>query len=269
MSPPAARGTLDAISHPPRRRDAMSTVSEEHVAPTAAPTPTIGRGRALRFVFGSLALVVALALIGGAIAAIVGLETNQDSTGYFVTHTHHYQTSSYALSTESLSVGGVTGALEAGLVRLRISATSSEAAKPLFVGIARTSEVNLYLAGIAHDELRDINFDPFRINYRRLGTAAPRTPPSMQSFWQAHTSGVGTQTISWPVKRGDWSAVVMNADGSRNVGVDAQLAARLSGAWWFVVAFIVLGALSLLGGAALIRSGARMGAPETTAASEV
>ena len=36
---------------------------------------------------------------------------------------------------------------------------------------------------------------------------------------------------------------------------DAQLAARLSGAWWFVAVFIALGALSLVAGIALVRSG--------------
>ena len=111
----------------------MSTVTKEHDARVpatrtpAAPTHKVGRGRVVRIAFGSLALLAALALIGSAIAGIVGLETNRDATGYFVTHTHHYQTSSYALSTESLNVGGVTGALEAGLVRLRISATSNDA----------------------------------------------------------------------------------------------------------------------------------------------
>jgi hypothetical protein len=219
-------------------------------------------------VFGSLALLAALAMIGSAIAGIVGLERNRDSTGYFTTHTHHYQTSSYALSTESLNVGGVTGALEAGLLRLRITATSNDAAKPLFIGIARTADVNGYLARVEHDELRDINFEPFKIDYRRLGSGAPTALPSTQRFWQTLASGTGTQTISWPVKKGRWSAVVMNADGSRNVGVDAQLAARLSGAWWFVAAFIALGALSLLAGIALLRSGARRSSQPTPVTKE-
>jgi hypothetical protein len=112
-------------------------------------------------VLGSLCLLAALALIGSAIAGIFGLETNRDASGYFVTHTHHYETLSYALSTEGLDVGGITGALEAGLVRLRLTATSDETAKPLFIGIARTTDVDRYLARSAHDELRDINFDPF------------------------------------------------------------------------------------------------------------
>jgi hypothetical protein len=237
----------------------MSTLTGDRglgeTSPTTAPTQRAGGGRVVRLVVGSLALLTALAFIGSAIAGIFGLENNRDATGYFVTHTHHYQTSSYALSTESLNVGGVTGALEAGLVRLRIAATSSDADKPLFIGIARTRDVNRYLAGVTHDELRDIRFSPFTIDYRRLGTGAPRALPSTRTFWQAHASGTGTQTISWPVKEGRWSAVVMNADGSRRVSVDAQLAARLSGAWWFVAAFVALGALSLLGGIVLLRSG--------------
>jgi hypothetical protein len=238
--------------------------SEPH--PTVAPAPTVEGRRVVRLVLGSLALLAALALIGSAIAGIVGLETNRDSTGYFTTHTHHYRTSSYALATEPLHVGGMTGAFEAALLRLRITATAADAGKALFLGIGHSADVDRYLARVEHDELRDIKFDPFKIDYRRLGTGAPTALPAAAGFWHAHASGTGTQTISWPVKKGHWSAVVMNADGSRNVSVDAQLAARLSGAWWFVAAFIALGALALLGGIALVRSGARRQGPETTTA---
>jgi hypothetical protein len=241
----------------------MSTVIKEQraaastTATRVAPRRQLGGGRVARVVFGGLGILAALVLIGGAIAAVVGLETNRDATGYVVTHRHHYQTPSYALSTESLNVGGVTGALEAGLLRLRIVATSNDAAKPLFVGIARTKDLDRYLGPVAHDELRDIRFDPFKIDYRRLGAGAPPALPSTQSFWERRASGTGPQTISWPVKKGHRSAVVMNADGSRNVGVDAQVAARVSGAWWFVAAFVALGAVSLAGGVVLLRAGAR------------
>jgi hypothetical protein len=237
-------------------------------ASKAAPTQQVGRGRVVRLVFGSLGVLVGLALIVGATAGIFGLENNRDATGYFVTHTHHYRTSSYALSTESLNVGGVTGALETRLLRLRITATSKHAASPLFIGIARTEDVARYLASVQHDELRDISFDPFKVDYRRTGTGAPRELPSAQGFWQTRASGTGTQTITWPVENGRWSAVVMNADGSRNVSVNAQLAARLAGAWWFVAGLIALGALSLGGGIALIRAGAREHASQPPAASK-
>ena len=59
----------------------------------------------------------------------------------------------------------------------------------------------------------------------------------------------------------------MNADGSHNVSVAAQVAARLSSAWWLVTAGFALGALSLVGGIALVRSGTRKRVSETTAES--
>jgi hypothetical protein len=231
----------------------MSTFVKEQEAARAATGAAALPNRPLRLVFSGLALLVALALLGGAIAAVVELETKRDASGYFVTHTHHYQTSSYALSTERLDVSGITGALEARLVRLRITATS-DAAKPLFVGIARTVDAERYLARIEHDELRDIGFDPFKIDYRRTGAGAPTALPSTQSIWRVRTSGTGTQTIDWNVKKGRWTAVVMNADGSRTVDVDARIAARIAGAWWFVAAMVALGAVSLAGGIVLVRS---------------
>lgn len=239
----------------------MSTVTNEGAeVPSSSAGPASARsspGRTLRLVLGSLGVLAGVGLAAAAVAGIVGLETQRDATGYFVTHTHHYQTTSYALSTERLDVTGITGMLEAGLLRLRIAATSSSVAKPIFVGIARSADINDYLNRVEHDELRGIGFDPFHIDYRRAGAGAPAAPPATQTFWQIRAQGTGTQKISWPVARGHWIAVVMNADGSRNVGVDAQLATRLSGAWWFVAASVALAALALLGGVLLLRSGTR------------
>ena len=243
-----------------RTIDLSSTAA---AASTAQQAPRRDRGRVLRLVLGSLGLIAALAFLAGASVSTWALQTHRDGSGYFTTNTHRYQTSSYALSTQSLDVGGITGALEDRLARLRITATSTDAAKPLFIGIARTEDVDRYLASVEHHELRNIEFDPFQIDYRRVGTGAPTALPGGRSFWQTRASGTGPQTITWPVEKGRWSAVVMNADGSRNVTVDAQLAARLAGAWWFVAVSVALGVLSLSGGAALVYSGARKRSPIT------
>lgn len=239
----------------------MSTTTT--ITAPAQPARSFDRSRVSRLVFGSLGVLAALTFVAGALALTWALETHRDGSGYFTTHTHHYQTWSYALSTESLNVGGLTGALEVRLARLKITATSTDAAKPLFLGIARTNDVDTYLARVEHDELRDIKFDPFSINYRRLGAGAPTALPATPSIWRAHASGTGTQTISWPIEKGRWSAVVMNADGSRPVSIDAQLAARVTGVWSIATALFVLGGLSLLGGGALVYSGARKRAPNT------
>lgn len=235
---------------------------------SSAAAPPARRGRALRIGFGSFALLLALAFIGPAIAGTYGISAYQDSTGYLTTQSHHYQTSAYAFSTESLNVGGIVGDLESGLVRIRISATNANTAKPLFIGIAPTQDVTRYLAGVRHDELRDIKFSPLSVAQRPIGHSAPRALPASQPFWRMRVSGTGTQTITWPVQTGQWSAVVMNADGSRGVSVDATLGARFAGAWWFVITGYALGGLALVGGIALIRSGVRKQAPETTTETE-
>jgi hypothetical protein len=59
----------------------------------------------------------------------------------------------------------------------------------------------------------------------------------------------------------------MNADGSPKVSVDAQLAARVSYAWWIVTGLLVISGLSLAGGGALVHSGTRRRAPATSRAS--
>ena len=212
---------------------------------------------------GSVGLLGALAFLVGGGALTWALQTHRDGSGYFTTNTDHYQTSSYALSTESLDVGGMTGALEDRLVRLRLTATSTVAAKPLFIAIARTEDVDRDLAHVEHDELRDNESDASSIDYRRLGAGAPTALPNTRSIWRAHATGSGTQTVSWPVEKGHWSAVAMNADGRRNVSLDARLAARVSHVWWIVIGLFVVGGLSLAGGGALVYSGARTQAPVT------
>jgi hypothetical protein len=239
----------------------MSTTNT--ITTPAQPAHRLDRGRGLRLVLGSLGLLGALAFLAGGGALTWALQTHRDGSGYFTTSTHHYQTSSYALSTESLDVGGATGALEDRLGRLRLTATSTVAEKPLFVGIARAEDVDRYLAHVEHDELRDIESDASSIDYRRLGAGAPQALPATQSIWRAHATGTGTQTISWPVEKGHWSAVALNADGSRNVSLDARLAARVSHVWWIVIGLFVIGGLSLADGGALVYSGARTRAQVT------
>jgi len=68
---------------------------------------------------------------------------------------------------------------------------------------------------------------------------------------------VGTQTVTWKVREGDWSVVLMNADGSRGVSADIDLGAKLS--------FLLWVAIGLLMGGVLVTGGSALNALETFA----
>jgi len=78
-----------------------------------------------------------------------------------------------------------------------------------FVGIARTSDVSDYLRGSSHDVITDVEFSPFHAGY---DTRAGRTPaaPGERKIWAATAQGDGEQALTWDVRDGDWSVVVMS-----------------------------------------------------------
>jgi hypothetical protein len=80
----------------------------------------------------------------------------------------------------------------------------------------------------------------------------PASPPTEQDFWVAQATGSATQTLQWTPTAGDWTVVVMRADGSAGVTTSLAVAATLPGltaaAWWLLGG----GALLLAVGALLV-----------------
>src|SRR6266487_2236869 len=74
-------------------------------------------------------------------------------------------------------------------------------------------------------------------------------------------SGQGRQTVTWKVREGDWSVVLMNADGSRGVAAEVDLGAKVSFLLWVAIGVLIGGVLLLGGGVALIVLAARRGPP--------
>jgi len=226
-------------------------------SPVLAKEP-FGARRILLLVFGSIAILVAFVLFAGGGAAVWGL-SERDSAGFFTSGTHELSTSSYALASESLDVGPEIPGLAKRFATIRVQASSEQA---VFLGIGPAGDIERYLANVEHAQITDFDTDPFSVSYRpQDGTAKPAAPTS-QNFWRAQASGSGSQTISWTVEEGEWSVVAMNADGSRNVSVDARLGARVPSLHWFAIGFLAAGGLVLLIGCGLIYFGARKPRPQ-------
>jgi hypothetical protein len=219
--------------------------------PAKAP---FGAKRILLLIFGGITVLIALALLASGGAAVWGL-SQRDNDGFFTSGEHEFSTSSYALASESLDVGpDIPGWLEDGFATVRVEATS---AKPLFIGIGPVADVERYLADVEHAQITDFEIDPFSVSYRALDGSAQPARPASQDFWRAQATGPGNQTISWPIEEGTWSVVAMNADGSRNVAVDARLGTRIQYVRWIISGLFGAGVLVVVLGAGLIYLGAR------------
>jgi len=227
-----------------------------------APAPPAAAGRSRRdaglvlmLAFGGIAAVLALALlVGGGVAAwALG---QRDPAGYFTSATHRVSTPSYAFATESLDVDTDAPRSVFGdrFATARVQARSTQ---PVFIGIGRTNTVERYLAGVEHEQITDVDTAPFTIKSRRLSGAARPAVPTSRGFWRVQASGPGTHTITWPLEKGRWSAVVMNADGSRGVTVEARIGAHVPFLRWVAIGLLATGGLALLVGGTLIHLGVR------------
>jgi hypothetical protein len=171
---------------------------------------------------GALASLFAVGLLAIGGLAFIG-ESQKDSDGYLSTDTHQFEAGTRALATENLDVdldagNWVLDTTDLGKVRLQVESRDQ---KPMFVGIARTSDVEDYLQGVSHSTLTDVSTSPFEADYdNHAGDRRPVAPADSQ-IWVASEHGSGKQTLNWEIEDGNYSVVVMNADGS--AGVDADI----------------------------------------------
>jgi hypothetical protein len=221
--------------------------------------------KAMLVVFGALALLMALTLVvvGGGLAVAYSLARDDD--GYYRTPVGRYGSDGVAVvaPVEDLTIRALQGEderfagwdLEA-TASLRATSTTSE--RDLFVGVASSSDVRSFLRGAAFDEVRKVEFEPFDVHYVRHQGDSAAKPPSSEAFWFAAATGPGSLDIRWNLPDGDWTAVVMNADGS--AGVEADVVGRLKiDLLPLTLGFLAVGALAGIFGLGLLTLAFRSG----------
>ena len=220
-------------------------------------------GRVAAIIASGLVALMSLGFLAAGGLLLWG-DSKKDDNGYISTGTDRYSTQTHAIASENLDLDfdGLESAIDEGTFgKLRVAADSN-GGKPVFVGIARTADVTRYLSGTSHDIVTDVDYSPFDADYStHPGTGVPAAPGE-QRFWAASAEGDGIQAVEWEVEDGDWSVVVMNADGS--AGVDAGIKAGASIGWLDEAGWISLGtglALVALAGGLLYIGVRRRGAP--------
>ncbi len=221
-------------------------------------------GRVLLLVFGSLILLVGLAVFvaGG---AVLGLHLATEDEGFFTSGSLNFARDSRAIVSEDMDI--VVTASDApfdsgwpgDLGTLRLAGSSNSPGKDIFIGIGRANDVTAYLGGAAYDVVTELNIRPFEVEYRRNDGAATPAPPASQTFWDISAVGPGTQAIQWDVREGMWAIVVMNADASPGVDVSMRLGVRVPFIFPVSIGLLSAGFVLLLIGGLLVFLGARGG----------
>ncbi|GJF01093.1 hypothetical protein PSD17_00570 [Pseudonocardia sp. D17] len=247
MDPP-----VDVVEVP----DDVPPGARRPVSTTPAPPPSTAR--ALLLVLGSVVTALGVLLGGLGTAGLVTDRVARDGGGFLATGVGTATTAGVALRTDPLQIDADrpdTPARVFGEVALR--ATSNRGGD-VFVGIGPTADVSRYLAGAAQGVWRTGAFDGrgFAAGVDQVAGSASVAPPGEQPFWVARASGPGTTTMSWAPVPGDWTAVVMNADGTAPVSAGVQLAARVPvlglasmAAFWTGVGLLVVGIAVIVGAA--------------------
>ncbi len=174
-------------------------------------------------VTGILAAFVGLGLVGVGAGLVAVDLTGRDEAGFVTAAPEPFDTPAYALLSEpvELNFNGpdwLHATSLIGEVRVRASARG-----PVFVGIADAADARAYLASVEHAVITDAEGGA---SGRLVPGSTPATPPAAAGIWLVSAEGRGGQQIVWKARDGDWSVVVMNADGSR--GVTAQISAGAS-----------------------------------------
>ena len=75
--------------------------------------------------------------------------------------------------------------------------------------------------------------------YTEHAGTAPAVSPGRAGIWTARAAGPGTQTLIWAPRSGDWVVVAMNADGSRPVTMQVNVAATLPALPWIAAGLLI------------------------------
>jgi hypothetical protein len=214
-----------------------------------ATAPGWSAGKIVALVFGIVLLLPGLALLAGGGALLWADQANR-TDGYVFTETDDFATTGYALVSERIEL--TTDAdwfpISAALGTARAEVTSTDPGTDVFVGIAPAADAAAYLGGVKRSVIDDLGTG--RVDEAPLPGAAPDGAPGEQDFWTAQSSGPGTQALDWEPADGDWVFVVMNADGSAGVSMDARVGATLPAlggiAWGVLLSGIFLTVISVL-----------------------
>lgn len=224
-------------------------------------------------IVGGLLAALGLALTIGA-ALLMGAEASQRDGQYLSLDSQRYQSTGNAITAPSLVIDpgtaeapGLPPLDEIASIQVRVTPVVPNQA--IFMGIADASEVSAYLDDIPHAPLGGVTWTQEEqlsgqwswktgtdAEMQEIPGTQPPAPPIEQDFWVTSTTGTGTQELTFDLQEGQWTLVVMNADGTRPVWVDLQAGARTDLLAPVNPGLLIAGLIGMLVGIPLVLLGA-------------
>jgi hypothetical protein len=232
-----------AVAEPAPSED----VADRQEAPQAdQPPPTHwSAGRVVAVVAGSLLFLMSCGLLTGGFAALVADQGLRDDAGFVTSDTETFSTRTYAVTSENLDLhldDGAGWVPETLLGDTRITATGTDG--EIFLALGPSAEVGDYLADVSHSVfIGEEDGDP---DYRTVNGTTEPAPPADAEVWTVQAEGAGEQTITWEPDAGDWTIVLMNADGTTGVSADVTVGAELPALGAVAASLLVAGGMLLL-----------------------
>jgi hypothetical protein len=206
-------------------------------------------GRIVAVIVGVLVMLPALGLFLGGGVLTVAHVIEQEDDGYFDVTLDRLNSATAAIITSDVDMRADPGPpdwlLDLVDASVRIRATGvGDPSSDVFIGIGPTVDVENYLSGVARDEIRDVDSDG-DVRYRTIAGADSVAAPVGLGFWVASASGDGTQELEWDLEEGEWTAALLNADGSPGILTDVTVGVRSGALLGIGIGMFILGAVLL------------------------
>lgn len=191
-------------------------------------------------IFSSLIGLAAVAALVGGIFLMIANATLKDADGFFTSPDYVLQSDGYAVLSDRIDLASKTGDwFPDDFATVRLTVDSSESA---FVGIGASDDVDAYLGDVARSEVTHLGTSASDVRLSAVPGAVPSTPPGEQAFWVASDEGDDPE-LEWDVESGEWTAVVMNADGSAGIDLELEAGAKVDALIAIAIGLIGFGLL--------------------------
>ncbi len=234
---------------------------------TAARARTTNGVKVIMLVVGGFIMLIAVGLLLGG-GALFWVNTSHTVDGFITTASHPVATASYALAFQHIDIDlgdvvgdwGVWRPAPGDFVTLRITVSSNDPSKNVFIGITAASDATSYLGDVAYDEITRFSVSSSHtldVEYTAHSGDTIPSAPTTHAFWTTSRHGAGTQTLEWAPEAGNYWIVLMNEDGSKAVDATISLGVKIPLLATIGSGLLAGGILALIVGGIIIYLGIR------------